>query len=52
MRLFKFGPAGREKCGVMVDGQRFSAARLFRDYDEKFFSSDGTGPAGKGRLER
>lgn len=41
MRLFRFGPAGREKCGVMVGGQRFSAARLFRDYDEKFFSSDG-----------
>lgn len=41
MRLFKFGPAGGEKCGVMVGGQRFSAARLFRDYDEKFFGSDG-----------
>ena len=41
MRLFRFGPAGREKCGVMVGGQRFSAARLFRDYDEKFFGSDG-----------
>ncbi|MEN9415179.1 MAG: hypothetical protein RLZ62_1483, partial [Bacteroidota bacterium] len=41
MKLFKYGPEGREKCGVLIDGQRFSTARLFRDYDEQFFAADG-----------
>lgn len=41
MKLFKYGPEGREKCGVLIDSQLFSTARLFRDYDENFFASDG-----------
>jgi 2-keto-4-pentenoate hydratase/2-oxohepta-3-ene-1,7-dioic acid hydratase in catechol pathway len=41
MKLFKYGPEGREKCGVLIDSQLFSVARLFRDYDENFFTSDG-----------
>jgi 2,4-didehydro-3-deoxy-L-rhamnonate hydrolase len=41
MKLFKFGRAGKEKCGVVINGELFSAARLFKDYDEKFFEKGG-----------
>ena len=41
MRLFKFGKPGREKCGVVLDGALYSAARLVKDYDERFFSTGG-----------
>ena len=41
MRLFKFRQNGSEKCGVMVNGELFSAARLVKDYDEKFFENGG-----------
>jgi 2,4-didehydro-3-deoxy-L-rhamnonate hydrolase len=41
MKLFKFIQNGKAKCGVEVNGQRFSAARFIREYDEKFFETDG-----------
>jgi 2-keto-4-pentenoate hydratase/2-oxohepta-3-ene-1,7-dioic acid hydratase in catechol pathway len=41
MKLFKYGRAGKEKCGVVINGELFSAARLVKDYDEKFFEKGG-----------
>ena len=41
MKLFKFGKAGREKCGIVLDGELYSAPRLVKDYDERFFENDG-----------
>ena len=41
MKLFKFRQNGKQKCGVVIKGELFSAARLFRDYDEKFFENGG-----------
>lgn len=39
MQLFKFGPLGREKCGILLDGQPHSTERVVQDYDEKFFEN-------------
>ncbi len=41
MQLFKYGPLGKEKCGVLLNEQLYSMARFFKDYDEKFFENDG-----------
>lgn len=41
MKLFRFGEVENEKCGVLVNGEYMSAARLFRNYDEKFFENGG-----------
>ncbi len=41
MRLFKFGEPGREKCGIALGGELYSAASVFDDYDEKFFENSG-----------
>ena len=41
MKLFKYGAAGKEKCGVVVKGELYGAARLVKDYDEKFFETGG-----------
>jgi 2,4-didehydro-3-deoxy-L-rhamnonate hydrolase len=41
MKLFKYGVAGKEKCGVVVNGELYGAARLVKDYDEKFFETGG-----------
>jgi 2,4-didehydro-3-deoxy-L-rhamnonate hydrolase len=41
MKLFKFRQNGKEKCGVVIKGELFSTAQLFKDYDEKFFENDG-----------
>ena len=41
MKLFKYGAAGKEKCGVVVNGELYGAARLVKDYDEKFFETGG-----------
>ena len=41
MKLFKFGKAGQEKCGIVLDGELYSAPRLVKDYDERFFENDG-----------
>ena len=41
MKLFKFGEPGREKCGVEIGGEWYSAASVADDYDEKFFENGG-----------
>jgi 2,4-didehydro-3-deoxy-L-rhamnonate hydrolase len=41
MKLFKFIQAGKSKCGVEINGIKYSAARHIKDYNEKFFESDG-----------
>lgn len=43
MRLFKFGPPGQEKCGVVLEGALYSVPRLVKDYDERFFENGGPG---------
>lgn len=41
MKLFKFGEAGQEKCGVVIDGELYRAPRPIKDYDEYFFENHG-----------
>jgi len=41
MKLIRFGEAGREKAGVIVDERRYDVSLFGEDYDEKFFETDG-----------
>ena len=41
MQLLRFGPAGKEKPGVAIDGQHYDVSPLGEDYDEKFFGTGG-----------
>ena len=41
MKLLRYGPAGHEKPGVLLDGQRHDVAAFGEDYDERFFATDG-----------
>jgi 2,4-didehydro-3-deoxy-L-rhamnonate hydrolase len=41
MKLFKYGKLGKEKCGVVIKNELYSAAKLVKDYDEKFFEKGG-----------
>lgn len=42
MRLIRFGEAGREEPGVLLDdGRRIDASGEFQDYDEGFFAAGG-----------
>jgi 2-keto-4-pentenoate hydratase/2-oxohepta-3-ene-1,7-dioic acid hydratase in catechol pathway len=42
MKLFRFGPAGEEKPGVILPGgARVDVSAFGQDYDEAFFASDG-----------
>jgi 2,4-didehydro-3-deoxy-L-rhamnonate hydrolase len=41
MKLFKFIQNGKSKCGVEIKDIKYSAARHIKDYNEKFFESDG-----------
>lgn len=41
MKLFKFGVIGKEKCGIVINGELYNAARLVKDYDENFFENGG-----------
>jgi 2,4-didehydro-3-deoxy-L-rhamnonate hydrolase len=41
MQLLRFGPAGKEKPGVAIDGQHYDVSPLGEDYDEKFFETGG-----------
>ncbi len=43
MKLFRFGTAGQERPGVMVDGQRKDCSGHFSDWDRDFFNSGGLG---------
>jgi len=41
MKLFRFGPAGAEKPGVMLGDERVDASAFGSDWDEAFFGGDG-----------
>ncbi|MEY4931036.1 MAG: hypothetical protein RI909_1760, partial [Bacteroidota bacterium] len=41
MKLFRFGEAGNEKSGVLINGKMYDASSFGEDYGEAFFESDG-----------
>lgn len=41
MKLIRYGKPGQEKPGVELDGIRYDASHLVKDYDEDFFSGNG-----------
>jgi len=41
MKLIRFGEAGKEKPGVIINDNWFDVSAYVHDYDEIFFSSDG-----------
>lgn len=41
MKLFRFGEAGKEKPGVILNGKMFDVSAFGEDYGEAFFESDG-----------
>ena len=44
MKLFRFGPVGGEKPGlILADGRKIDAATFGEDYNEGFFETGGLG---------
>jgi len=41
MKLIRFGPAGKEKTGVIVDDIKYDTSAFGEDYHESFFDNDG-----------
>jgi 2,4-didehydro-3-deoxy-L-rhamnonate hydrolase len=41
MKLIRFGDAGKEKPGVIIDDKWFDVSEYIKDYDEDFLGSDG-----------
>ncbi|MEM9895699.1 MAG: fumarylacetoacetate hydrolase family protein [Bacteroidota bacterium] len=41
MKLLRFGEAGQEKPGLLIDNQRYDVSHLIDDYTERFFSEGG-----------
>jgi len=41
MKLIRFGEAGKEKPGVMINEEYFDVSALVADYNEEFFAGDG-----------
>ena len=41
MKLIRFGEAGKEKPGVIINDVWFDISEYINDYDEKFFENDG-----------
>lgn len=41
MRLIRFGPQGREKLGVLLDGKRRDLSAYFQDWNSVFFAESG-----------
>ena len=41
MRLIRFGPQGREKPGVLLDGKRRDLSAHFQDWNTLFFAESG-----------
>ena len=41
MKLIRFGEAGKEKPGVIMNDMWFDVSGNINDYDENFFDSDG-----------
>ena len=40
MKLIRFGKAGAEQPGIIIDGKMFDLSDFISDYDEQFFASD------------
>jgi 2,4-diketo-3-deoxy-L-fuconate hydrolase len=43
MKLFRFGPIGQEKPGVLYQDKKLDVSAFGEDYGESFLGSDGTG---------
>ena len=41
MKLIRFGEAGKEKPGVIINDVWFDVSEYINDYDENFFENDG-----------
>ncbi len=41
MKLFRFGEAGKEKPGILIDNKKYDASAFGEDYGETFFETDG-----------
>lgn len=41
MKLIRFGAAGKEKAGVIIDDVRYDVSAFGEDYNEAFFENDG-----------
>jgi 2-keto-4-pentenoate hydratase/2-oxohepta-3-ene-1,7-dioic acid hydratase in catechol pathway len=41
MKLIRFGDAGQEKPGVIINEKRYDVSEVVKDYDEEFFGSLG-----------
>jgi 2,4-diketo-3-deoxy-L-fuconate hydrolase len=41
MKLIRYGAAGREKIGVIIDGVKYDTSALGGDYNEQFFEDNG-----------
>jgi 2,4-didehydro-3-deoxy-L-rhamnonate hydrolase len=41
MKLMRYGEAGKEKTGVIIDDKRYDTSAFGEDYDEHFFETNG-----------
>ena len=41
MKLIRFGPAGKEKPGVILNDVYYDVSGFIKDYDEVFFANGG-----------
>ncbi len=41
MKLIRFGDAGHEKPGVIINGKRYDVSAVVKEYDEAFFGGSG-----------
>src|SRR5215813_1322957 len=41
MKLIRFGEAGKEKPGIVIDDNYYDASTLGEDYNERFFETNG-----------
>lgn len=41
MKLIRFGEAGKEKPGVIINEKRYDVSKAVQDYDEEFFGGNG-----------
>jgi 2,4-diketo-3-deoxy-L-fuconate hydrolase len=41
MKLIRYGAAGTEKTGVIIDGDRYDTSAFGEDYNEQFFENEG-----------
>lgn len=41
MKLIRYGRAGHEKTGVVIEGKRYDTSAFGEDYNESFFATDG-----------